>query len=151
MYGLTYILVNWDELNVWVYKLTGGFRPSIKFEVKGVQVGVCRNLKRHTALVASQDGGHRSSFAKGADGCWTRAQISDKRVGVFIWARLISGDQPHSCFWEVQLEGPTRDNFQVPSESSVEVGEQRRLGLNDVTRAGGRCAVYSSTKTKKCL
>lgn len=55
---------------------------------------------------------------------------------------LLVGNLSHSWFWEVQPESPGRVNFQVPSEEPIEVREEFGLGLNNVTRAGGLCAVW---------
>lgn len=49
-----------------------------------------------------------------------------------IWTGVPFGNLPHSRFWEVQLEGPSGDDFQIPGEGAIEVREQRGLGLNDV-------------------
>ena len=104
----------------------------MKFEVNGIQRPVPRHLQRYAALVASQDGRYSSSFAKGADVCWPRAQIGDKGVRMPIWTGVPVGNLSHSQFWEVQLEGPSGDDFQVPGEGAIEVWEQGGLGLNDV-------------------
>lgn len=104
--------------------LTAGLRPNIELEVDRIQLPVPRHLQRHTALVARQDGGHSSSFTKVPNGCWPRAQVGDKRVCMLVWTGLLVGNLSHSWFWEVQLEGPSGDNFQIPGEGPIEVWEQ---------------------------
>lgn len=127
---------------MWDGSLTAGLRSNMEFDVNGFKLPVARHLQNHTAPVANQDVGHRSSFAKGANGCQPRAQIGNNRVCVLVRTGLLVGNLSHSRFWEVQLEGPSGDNFQIPGEGPVEVWEQRGLDLNNVSRAGGLFAVW---------
>lgn len=60
---------------------------------------------------------------------------------MLIRTGLLVGNLTHSLFQEVQLESPSGDNFQIPGEGPIEVWEEGGLGLNNVTRAGGLCAV----------
>lgn len=105
-------------------KLTTRLGPNVELEVNRIQLPVSRNPESHAALVANQDGGHSSSFAKGANGCWPRAQVANKRVCVLIRTGLLVGNLSHSRFREVQSEGPSGDDFQIPGEGPVEVWEQ---------------------------
>lgn len=123
-------------------KLTAGLRSHGEFKVNRIQLPVPGHLQRHAALVARRDGGHRSPFAEGADGRWSRAQVGDQRIRVAVWTGVLIGNLSHSWFWEIQLERPVGDNFQIPGEGSVEVREQRGFGLNNVARTGCFCAVW---------
>lgn len=121
-----------------------GLRSYAEFDVNGLQLPVAGHLQRQSALVEHHDGGHCSSFAKGANDCWPRAQIGNNGVRVLIRTGLLVGNLPHSRFREVQLEGPSGGDLQVPGEGPVEGWEQRGLGLNDVSRAGVVFAFWDS-------
>lgn len=106
-----------------VSELTARLRPNVEFKVDRIELPVSRHFQRHAALAANQDAGHSSSFTKGTNDCSPRAQVGNKEVCVPIRTRLLVGNLLHSRSWEVQLEGPGGDNFQIPSEGPIEVWE----------------------------
>lgn len=52
---------------------------------------------------------------------------------MLVWTGVVVWDLMHSRFGDIQLEGLTGVNLKIPDKSSIEVWEERGVGVNNVS------------------